>query len=759
MVKMSEQQDLSPDSSFSSKAFTINPMDIVKYLLYNWYWFVLSVAIFGGVQWYRYSTTQNVYSCSAQVMFKDALQHMAGLDRFSRYNQKFNVSNEILQFQSSAFMSEAVKRLNADINYTVMDYLRVKELYNQSPVQVDFVDAEPNSSLSITVTPQDKNSVMLSDFPVASKNLIAKLNAVVKTPIGRIKVTPTPYYTEQYYKKGIDVKKNSRGHVTSTLLKNLRIYQAETSDASHNSSSSSILNMSLKDNNVERAKDVLNMLITIYNEENIKDKNKVAVNTANFINERLEIISKELSGVEQDLQNYKEANQMVDVGSEAHYSLSDREEYSTASKDLRMQAQMGNYIKDYLSDPSKSTDLIPTNTGLKDGNVESQIQQYNNTKLKRDRLVEGSSEKNPVVQDLDKSLASMRQSIMRSVDNLNVSNNVRLRDVQSRAGEARAKVSAIPRKQRQMLSIERQQNIKQELYLYLLNKREENALAQATTESNARVINPAMGSETPVAPNEKSMITKGILTGLAVPAVILLFFLFFDTRIRDRKDLENVTSVPFIGEIPKDTSKRTAENEHAILVRSQGRDLISEAFRIVRTNMDFMRVKAKDLKVITFSSFGAGSGKTFVSSNLAATFAQAGKKVLLVDLDIRKGTLTRHMVRKGEHGITTYLAGNSTLEDILKKDELCENVDVIPSGSVAPNPAELLLSDELDKLIEQLRPNYDYILIDNVPYGVVADAAITNRIADLTIFIVRAGKLDRRMLPEIENIYQTGKLT
>ncbi|MBQ7716463.1 MAG: chromosome partitioning protein ParA, partial [Prevotella sp.] len=524
MVKMSAQQDLSPDSSFSSKAFTINPMDIVKYLLYNWYWFVLSVAIFGGIQWYRYSTTQNVYSCSAQVMFKDALQNMAGLDRFSRYNQKFNVSNEILQFQSSAFMSEAVKRLNADIDYTVMDYLRVKELYNQSPVQVEFIDAEPASVLNVTVTPQDGSSVMLSDFPVASKNLIAKLNTVVKTPIGRLKVIPTPYYTEQYYKKGIDVQKNSRGHVTSALLKNLRIYQAETSDASNNSSSSSILNMTLKDNNVERAKDVLNMLITIYNEENIKDKNKVAVNTANFINERLEIISKELSGVEQDLQSYKEANQMVDVGSEASYSLSNREEYTEASKDLRMQAQMGNYIKEYLADPSKQNDLIPTNTGIKDGNVESQINQFNATKMKRDRLVEGSSEKNPVVQDLDKSLASMRQSIMRSVDNLNVSNNVRLRDVQSRAGEARAKVSAIPRKQRQMLSIERQQNIKQELYLYLLNKREENALAQATTESNARVINPAMGSETPIAPNEKSMITKGVLAGLAVPAIILLFF-------------------------------------------------------------------------------------------------------------------------------------------------------------------------------------------------------------------------------------------
>ena len=305
-----------------------------------------------------------------------------------------------------------------------------------------------------------------------------------------------------------------------------------------------------------------------------------------------------------------------------------------------------------------------------------------------------------------------------------------------------------------MLSVERQQKIKEELYLYLLNKREENALSQAITESNARVIDAAQGSRSPVAPKSMMILLAAVVLGLAIPAGIIWLQMVMNTTVRTRKDVEDAVSIPFLGEIPL----RDKKNKDEIVVRENGRDSISEAFRIVRTNMDFMRVKAKDMKVVMFTSFNPNAGKTFVSMNLAMSFALTRKKVILVDLDIRKGTLSGHVSGSTNMGITNYLSGKvDDINSIIKKEELATNLDIIHTGPVPPNPSELLLSDRLEALIEELKKRYDYIILDNVPAGLVADAAIVNRVADLTIYILRAGLMDRRQLPELEKLYRQGK--
>lgn len=758
MIKMSEQTDLSGDKAVGGGGFNINPIDIILYLLSKWYWFVLSVGLFGGYAWYQYAQTPFVYSRSATVMIKDAYSNNIGrgLDRFNTYSYT-NVSNEILQFQSHKLMRDVVNRLNANVCYIIMDGLREEELYSQAPVKVSFPEAEDHHTFSLTVSAVNDKGVRLSGFSAdaGGQEVLAALGDTVRTPIGKLVVTPTLYYTDKWYNVPVVVRRQSTDSMASLFRGNLNISQAEN-DAS-------ILYLSLKDFSTARAEDVLNMLITVYNEETIKDKNQIAINTSNFINERLVIIEKELGNVETDLQSYKQDNDMIDIGSAASMSMSDKRQFSTETQDLQMQSRMARYIKHYLTDPTKATDLIPSNTGIADINIETQIAAYNANKLKRDKLIEGSSDKNPIVQELNKNLNAMRQNIIRAVDNMIVSIDVKLNEAQSRAGEAKWRVANIPKQQRQMLSIERQQRIKEELYLYLLNKREENALSQATTETDARVLDPAGGGDTAISPNGRNMIMAGVVKGIALPTVILLMLMFFDTRIRNRKDIEDAVSVPFLGEIPKDSSKtKGADNKMAaqgIAVRAQGRDIVSEAFRIIRTNMDFMRVKSKNMQVITFSSFGPGAGKTYVSSNLAASFAQTDKKVILIDMDIRKGTLTSHThLHNKEKGVTSYLAGKAGLDEIIKCNELCDNLDFIPAGPIAPNPAELLLSEQLEAMIAELRQRYDYIFVDNVPVGIIADAAITNRIADLTIFVVRVGKLDRRMLPELEKIYHSGQL-
>ena len=517
------------------------------------------------------------------------------------------------------------------------------------------------------------------------------------------------------------------------------------------------MTLSLKDLSAARAEDMLNMLITVYNEEAIKDKNQIAVNTANFINERLIIIGEELGAVESDLESFKRDNQVVDISSSASMYMSETQKYGADAMELETQLRLAEYIKDYLTDPRKETDLIPANTGISDMNIESQITLYNTIKLKRDRLIDDSSDSNPVVEELNNSLRAMKQSIIRAVDNMVVSINVKRNDAQHRERRAQSRVASIPAKERQMLSIERQQKIKESLYLFLLNRREENALSQAMADNNARVIDGAEGSDAPISPSRNRILLLGVLVGIALPGIAFLTVLFMDTRVRGRKDIEKAVSVPFLGEIPldKEAAKRNKGKKETLAVHEQGDDIVAEAFRILRTNMTFMAKKGKAMQVITFTSFNPGAGKTFISHNLALSLVYARKRVILVDLDIRKGTLSRHF-GKYVNGVTNYLSDPTVrADDIIRHTE---HFDIIPSGTVAPNPAELLMDDRLDELMDELRTRYDYIIADNVPVGLVADAAIANRIADLTIFVVRAGRLDRRQLPDIEQLYENKQL-
>ena len=430
----------------------------------------------------------------------------------------------------------------------------------------------------------------------------------------RLIASPTNYYGKSWFGTSINVQKRPMNSVVGAYIGALGIQQEEEE--------ASILNLALKDNSAARAEDVINMLITVYNEEAIKDKNQVAVNTANFINERLIIISKELGGVESELQTFKQSNQIMDIASSTSLYMGESQKYNTDALELETQLRLAQFIKDYLNDPTKERDLIPANTGIGDAGIESQINQYNAAKLKRDHLIDDSSENNPV---------AMKQNVIRAVDNMIVGINVKRNDAQNRQMRAQSRVTSMPKKERQMLSIERQQKIKEALYLYLLNKREENALSQAMADNNARVIDGADGPGSPISPKRNQILLLGILVGLAIPGVGCMLVLFLDTRIHSRKDVEKALSVPFLGEIPQDkeAAGRSKAGESPCMEPDDD-SIVSEAFRILRTNMAFMQKKDKPVQVITFTSFNEGAGKTFISCNLGMSFVYAKKKVVLV---------------------------------------------------------------------------------------------------------------------------------
>lgn len=732
----------------------INLMDLFIYLASKWKWYLISLLVFGSVAWYKYASAPLVYFGSGTVIIKDPSNKTstAGLDRFDNFINKVNVANEVLQFKSKKLMREVVQRTHADVSYQVEDGLRKIELYTKSPVMVSFADMLPEQYVAFTATLVNKDSVVVSDFSINEDTDVigVKLNDTLSLKSGNVVIAPTNFLSEKWINVPVRVSKYPLDAVVSNYRGSMAINQEEEE--------SSILSLALKDNSAERAEDILNMLINVYNEEAIKDKNQVAVNTANFINERLIIISRELGDVESDLESFKRENQLMDVSSAATMYMDESQKYNSSALELETQLRLAGYIKEYLTDPKKETDLIPSNTGISDMNIENQISMYNTAKLKRDRLISDSSDKNPVVEELNNSLRALKQNIIRAVDNMIVSINVKRNDAQNREKRAQERVATIPAKERQMLSIERQQKIKEALYLFLLNRREENALSQAMADNNARVIDSAESTKYPISPNRNKIMALGILLGLALPTATFLIIMFMDTRVHSRKDITGAVSVPFLGEIPISDNRKEQKKEQKSdnSVYGYGSNAVSEAFRILRTNMTFMAKKDRPLQVITFTSFNPGAGKSFISRNLTEVLAHTKKSVILVDLDIRKGTISR---RLGKHsiGVTNYLSDNSVkLDDIIQTSD---KFDVISSGITAPNPAELLMDERLDEMFTELRKRYDYIVVDNVPVGLVADATIANRVADLTIFVVRAGKLDKRMLPDIQKLYDEKTLT
>ena len=711
-------------------------MDILLYLLSKWKWFLLSVAVCVGLAWFQYARTPQTFFRSSTVIIKDPSNKTvsAGLDRYDNYINKVNVSNEILQFKSRRLLSEVVSRTRADVSYKMKSGLRAKELYTGAPVTVSFLDATPERYLSFSLTPKNDSEVLIQNVSGdgTEGKFNVKINDTTLVAGNRILVTKTNFFSRRWFDTELTVTKLPLRSVVSSIAGSIGIRQEED-DAS-------ILTLSMRDGSPERAENIINTLISVYNEEAVNDKNQVAVNTAEFINERLVIIERELGGVESDLESFKKANQIVDLSSAAGMYMGESQKYNSSVLELDTQLRLAEYIKEYLTDPVREIDLIPSNTGISDINIESQIGQYNAAKLRRDKLIEDSSEKNPVVVELNNSLRAMKQSIIRAVDNMIVSLNVRKTDAMSREKNAQYRVASIPTKQRQMLSIERQQKIKESLYLFLLNKREENALTQAMADNNARVIDEAYGPVSPIAPNRNKILFLGLLLGLAIPCVIFLMIMFLDTRVHSRKDLQGKLTLPFLGTVPE---------------KKDDDSYVREALKIVRTNLAFMSRKDKPLKVIATTSINEGAGKTFISTHLADSLLSAGKKVVLLDLDIRKGTLSHNYGKRSE-GVTNFIIDESlSVDDVIHKNE--GHPDIVTAGSPAPNPAELLMDQRLDVLVEGLKERYDYIIADSVPAGMVADAAISARVADLTVFVIRAGRLDKRQLPDIEAMYQEKK--
>lgn len=737
----------------------IRLQDLFYLCIDKWYWFAVSLVVTLGIALVYLLTTPPVYTRSASLLIKEegkgnSLSDVSGvLGDIDFFQTNTNVNNEIQSLQSPAVMYDVVKRLHLDINYTKDGSFYDQVLYGKDcPYEVSFIDLPDNEDLSFTIYPASSNKgVQIGDFvrgeEESGQTVNVLFNDTTETPVGKLIVKPVLHDTVAY-KEPVYVSRIGLQAATTAYASKLTVALSDEK--------STVINLSFQDVCIQRAEDVLNTLIAVYNENWIKDKNQIAVSTSMFINDRLGVIEQDLGNVDEDISSFKSENLLPDVQAAASMYMTQSSETQTQILAINTQLSMARYIRNYLTNTTSKNQLLPANSGIESSGIEQQIAEYNTMQLRRNDLVANSSESNPLVVDLDESLQNMRGAIVTSVDNLIVTLNTQLRSLQQSEKQTTARIADNPSQGKYLLSVERQQKVKEALYLFLLQKREENELSQAFTAYNTRVITPPVGSMFPTAPIKRNILLVAFVLGLLIPVVIIFVRENMNTKIRGRKDLENL-SLPFVGEIPLAFRKKELKSEAKnILIKQGSRDIVNEAFRVLRTNLEFMLDRKEDGKasIILFTSFNPGSGKTFLTINTAACLSLKQKRVLVIDGDLRHGSASAYVGRPSK-GLSDYLGKRENdIDHLIVGNPAYPGLSILPVGTIPPNPTELLAEPRLAELIETLRIRYDYILIDCPPVEIVADTQIIEKLADRTLFVVRAGLLERDMLPELQRMYE-----
>ncbi len=732
--------------------------DLFYLCLGKWYWFIISLVITLGVAVFYLLTTPPVYTRSASLLIKEdskgnSVSDAAGvLGDIDIFQSSTNVNNEIQSLQSPSVMFDVVKRLHLDISYYADGGFYKKTLYGSTcPYAVSFNDLQDNENVAFTIVSDGKGQVKLTDFSCGGEEVegeaTAKLNSTVDSPVGKISVKATND-SIAYDAPAVYVSRIGYQAATSSYASRLSVALSDEK--------SSIINLTFNDVCIQRAEDVLNTVIAVYNENWIKDKNQIAVSTSAFISERLGVIEQELGNVDENISSYKSEHLLPDVQAAANMYMTQSSETNAQILALNTQLSMARYIRNYLTNATSKNQLLPANSGIDNPGIEAQIANYNTAQLRRNDLVANSSEKNPLVVDMDQSLDNMRHAIITSIDNHITTLNTQLRSLQQSERQTTERIAANPSQGKYLLSVERQQKVKEALYLFLLQKREENELSQAFTAYNTRVITPPTGSFVPTAPVKKNILLVAIALGILIPVVIIFIRENMNTKVRGRKDLENL-SLPFVGEVPMaaDSKKSEAKETKNIIIKQGNRDIVNEAFRVLRTNLEFM-LEANDseqVSVTLFTSFNPGSGKTFLTMNTAAAFALKGKRVLVIDGDLRHGSASAYLGKQFK-GLSDYLGKREDdAEKLIQEKPEIPGLYILPSGTVPPNPTELLGEIRFKELVRRLRGEYDYVFIDCPPIDIVADTQIIEKLADRTLFVVRAGLLERDMLPELQRMY------
>ena len=740
----------------------VNIQEILFRYLIHWPWFVVSLVICIVCAWGYLRLATPVYNIPATVLIKDdkkgsgasmssELEKM-GLDGF--VSSSNNVDNEIEVLRSKSLAREVVNHLGLFVTYKDKDEFPSRELYRTSPVLVSLTPQEADKlshpmEVNMTLQPTGAMDVYITVGEKEYQKQFTKLPAVFPTDEGTVAFLVNNDTLSSVRPESVTQER----HITAFINSPFSVAKGYVNSLSISPTSkmTSVVVISLKNSNTRRGKDFINKLLEMYNVNANNDKNEVAQKTAEFINERIGIISKELGSTEQDLENFKRNAGITDLSSEAQIALTGNAEYEKKRVENQTQINLVVDLQRYMS--GNDYEVLPTNVGLQDVGLAGAIDRYNEMLVERNRLLRTSTENNPTIINLNTSIKAMRSNVQATLDATLKGLEITKTDLTREASRYSRRISDAPTQERQFVSIARQQEIKAGLYLMLLQKREENAITLAATANNAKIIDEALADNNPVSPKWMMIYLVAFAFGMGIPVGIIYLISLTKFKIEGRADVEKLTSLPVIGDIPL-----ADEKSGSIAVFENKNNLMSETFRNVRTNLQFMLENGKNVILVT--STISGEGKSFVSSNLAISLSLLGKKVVIVGLDIRKPGLNKvfNLSRK-EHGITQFLTNPAVnLMDLVQVSDINKNLFILLGGAVPPNPTELLARDGLEKAIDTLKKNFDYVILDTAPIGMVTDTLLVGRVADLSVYVCRADYTRKAEFTLINELAENNKL-
>ncbi|WP_181306154.1 tyrosine-protein kinase [Rufibacter sp. XAAS-G3-1] len=730
----------------------VEQKDLKKILTtYTRYWYLFAVGVIlslaAAYLYIRYSTP--LYRISTTLLIKDenngtGITESAAFSDLEMFKSTKSIDNELVLLKSNSLLEKAINALDLKTTYYIKGEVRDQEIYgNELPINIIINNLEESAyNINLIIHIKNNNQFEIEENDNKGQKTIHNFGNQIKKPYGTFTVVATAGVFATKENKPVLIKFQHSSNLANLYSQRLNV-------GLYNNKASAII-LSITDAVPQKGIDILNKFVQVYNNDVVNDKNQVAANTVDFIDERLKYLTTELSTVEKNVEEYKRQNKLTDVSSQAQQFITESSNYNKQLSELSIQQDVLASIEKYLSKQGTQYGLVPSSLSISDPTLVNLINRFNQMQIERENLLRSNSVDNPLVQNLNNQLINLRRNILENLRNINNSLTISKRNLQLNSVQFNSKIKQVPVVERQLIEITRQQEIKQELYLYLLKKREESALSLAASVSNSRVIDPPTFTG-PVSPNIINTYLYYLLVGLFIPFTFIYVKNLLNNKIQSLDEVKNITPTPILGEVAHSRGGKS------LIIENKKRTPLAEMFRLIITNLQFTNA-GKENKVMMVTSSMSGEGKTFFSINLGVALAATGKRTVIIDFDLRKPGVLQSMDLVGGNGLSNYLASDFlNLDDIVQTSTIDPNLYAIGAGTIPPNPYELMLSPRVNHLFKVLVANFDYIIVDTAPVGQVADSFSLAPHINSLIYLARYNYTLSEQINIIDDIYVNRK--